>query len=98
MGLGRESEADDPAQLSLTIIKVKRKSQLRTLSPVHFQVLRRWGRGESTGVDTLGVVVTILHVGGSGHMVVFHRTEAALGFGSHLSVGAALYRIALLPP
>ena len=45
----------------------------------------------------LAVVVTILHVGGSGHMVVFHRTEAALGFGSHLGDGAALFRTALLP-
>ena len=46
----------------------------------------------------LAVVVTILHAGGSGYMVVFHRTEAALGFGSHLSDGAALFRTALLPP
>ena len=32
MGQGRESEADAPAQLSLTIIQFKRKSQLQTLS------------------------------------------------------------------
>ena len=49
-------------------------------------------------MDMLAVVVTILHAGGSGYMVVFHRTEAALGFGSHLSDGAALFRTALLPP
>lgn len=46
----------------------------------------------------LAVVVTILHVGGSGYMVVFCRTEAAMGFGNHLSDGAALSRTALLPP
>ena len=35
------------------------------------KVLRRWMRDEATGVDTLAVVATTLHVGGPDHVVVF---------------------------
>ena len=81
-GPGRESEADDHAQLSLTLIQPMRKSSSSTSSfpsppppPPNHQLLQAmwlWASDEAAGVDTLGAVDADLHTGGSGHMVVFH--------------------------
>jgi hypothetical protein len=98
-GAGRESEADD-AQLSLTLIQLKRKSLVThphrpylipyfpkpLPNPPLPKALRRWASDEAAGVDTLEAVAADLHAGGSGHRVAVHRIKAALDFGSRLSV------------
>ena len=72
----RESKADDHAQLSFTLNPFTRKSQLHKVPYIILlQALRRWECGEATGMGMLKVVATTLHVGGSGHMVVFYRQK-----------------------
>ncbi|KAI8501811.1 hypothetical protein Bbelb_202230 [Branchiostoma belcheri] len=80
--LGRESEADDIAQLSLTLIHFTRKSktsQNKSLKPCGEGQI-----GEAAGEDTLGAVATNPHTGGPGHVVALYWTEAAVEFGSLL--------------
>ena len=75
----RESEADDHAQLSLTLIQFTCKSSSSTSSfptpqphPQLLQSLWRWASHEAAGVEYTGGLLTQTRPGGSGHMVVFH--------------------------
>ena len=71
---GGESEADDIAQLSLTLIKLSRKSSSPPPSSLPLTLLYQ-SPGNTLG--TLGAVATDLHTGGSDHRVVSHWTETA---------------------
>ena len=66
---GRESEADDIAQLSLTLIQLTRKSSQHNPNT---QVPWRWASGEAAGEDTLEAVATNLHTGDPGLVVVLY--------------------------
>ena len=81
---GRESEADENTQLTLTL------NQFTRVSTHHNSHHRPPPNPNPARADTLEAVVTYLHTGGSGHVVALFWAEAAVEFGSPLGVWAVL--------